>query len=82
MYADHFVVNIPGRLPTGYIQEYSSYHFYGVTLYKDSATAIIWVENQVSLEASETVLGKENFEQYLWEKVCVEISHMQSYNGM
>ena len=76
------MVNTPGHLPNGYIQESSSCHFYGGALYKDSATGIIWVENQVYLGASETVLGKEIFEQQLWEKVCDEISHMHSDNGI
>ena len=65
------VVNTPGWLPTGYGQEYSSPRFHGGTLYNDADTGIIFVENQVSLGSSETVLWKESFEQWLWEKVCV-----------
>ena len=60
---DQFVVNTPGRLSNGYIQESSSSRFHEGTLYNDSDTGIIWVENQVSLGASETVLGKKSFEQ-------------------
>ena len=75
------MVNTPGQLPTGYIQDSSTYHFCGGTLYNDADTGTIWVENQVSLGSSETILGKENFEQWLWEKVCVEISHMNSDNS-
>ena len=41
--ADHFVVNTPGRLPTGYGQESSYYRFCGGTLYNDDSTGIIWV---------------------------------------
>ena len=59
--ADQFVVNAPGQLPTGYGQESSS-HFHGGTFYNDAATVIVWVENQVSLGASGTLLGKECFE--------------------
>ena len=75
---DQFVVNIHGRFSNGYIQESSSSIFHGGTLYNDDATGIIWVENQVYLGASKIVLGKEIFEQRLWEKVCDEISHMHS----
>ena len=59
--ADQFVVNTPGWLPTGYGQDSSFYNLHGGTLYIYAATGIIWVENQVSLGASETVLGKELF---------------------
>ena len=82
MYAEQFVFNTPGHLPTWYIKESSSFQFYGGALYNDAATGIIWVENQVSLGASETVLGKENFVQHIWEKVCDEISHMHSDNSI
>ena len=77
-----FVVNTPGQLTTGYGQDYFSYQFHGVTLYNYAATGIIWVENQVSLGASETVLGKERFEQWLWDQGCVKISNMHSDNGI
>ena len=38
------------------------------------------IEKQVSLGSSETVLGKDSFEQWLWVQACVEISHMHSDN--
>ena len=82
MPADQFVVNTPSRLPTVYGRESSSSCFYGGTLHNDAAIGIIWVENQVSLRASETVLGKKHFEQWIWEKACVEISHMHSDNSI
>ena len=55
------MVNTPGLLPTGYVQESSPYNFHGGTLYNDSAPGIIWFENKVYLGASETVLEKEIF---------------------
>ena len=73
MSADQFVVNTPGRLPSGYGREAPSSRFQGGTIYNDAATGIIWVENQASLGANETVLGKERFEQWLWEQACIEI---------
>ena len=32
-----------------------------------AASGLIWVENQVSLGANETVMGKARFEQWLWD---------------
>ena len=72
------MVNTHGQLPTGYGRESSSSRFHGGGRYNDAATGIIWVGNQVSLGASETVLGKERFEKWLWWQACVEISHMYS----
>ena len=76
------MVNTHGQLLTGYVLESSSSIFHGGSLYKDAATGIIWVENKVSLGSSETVLGKERFEKWLWLEACVEISHMYSKNGI
>ena len=78
VYVDQFVVNIPGQLLTGYGREYSTSLFHGVTLYNDDDTSIIWVENQVSLVASETLLGKERFGLLIWDQACADISHMHS----
>ena len=61
MSADQFLVNKPGRFPTGYGRESSSSRFLVVTVYNDAATGIIWVFNNLSLGSSETVLVKERF---------------------
>ena len=53
------MVNTSVQLPTWYGREPSYYCFHGGILYHDAATGIIWVENKLSLGASETVLGKE-----------------------
>ncbi len=37
----------------------------------DATSGLIWVENQVSLGASETIMGKEQFEQWLYDIACV-----------
>ena len=55
---DQFVVRTPGRLPNGYGRERRENRFHGGTIYNDAASGLIWVENQVSLGANETVLGK------------------------
>ena len=62
---DKFVVRTPGRLPNGYGRERHENCFHGGTIYNDAACGLIWVENQVSLGANETVLGKSLFEEWL-----------------
>jgi hypothetical protein len=60
---DRFICKTPGRLPTNYGQESQGCHFQGGTIYNDSASGLIWVENQVSLGASKKVMGKAHLEQ-------------------
>ena len=55
-YTDQFVVRTPGRLPSGYGRERLQNRFHGSTIYNDTASGLIWVENQVSLGANETIL--------------------------
>ena len=64
---DQYVCKTPGRLPTGYGREGPNNSYQGGTIYNDSASGLIWVENQVSLGASETIMGKEKFEQWLYD---------------
>ena len=63
---DQFICNTTGRLPSGYGREASDRRFQGGTIYNDAASGLIWVENQISLGANETVMGKSQFEQWLW----------------
>ena len=58
---DQFVCRTPGQLPGGYGREGRNGRFNGGTIYNDAASGLIWVENQVSLGASETIMGKERF---------------------
>ena len=60
---DQFVCRTPGRLPSRYSREGANSRFNGGTIYNDAASGLIWVENQVSLGASETIMGKVRFEQ-------------------
>ena len=55
---DQLVVRTPGRVPNVYGRERRENRFHGGTIYNDAASGLIWVENQVSLGANETVLGK------------------------
>ena len=80
--ADQFVVSIPGRLPSGYGREGANSRFHGGTIFRDAASGIIWVENQVSLGTGETILAKVKFEEWLWEQAAAEIRHLHSDNGI
>jgi len=54
----------------------------GGTIFRDAASGIIWVKNQVSLGARETILSKVKFEEWLWEQAAAEIRHLHSDNGI
>ena len=79
---DQFICKTPGRLPTGYGRESKDRHFQGGTIYNDAASGLIWVENQVSLGANETVMGKTRFEQWLWDQCVSEVKHYHGDNGI
>ncbi len=79
---DQFVCRTPGRLPGGYGCESPNGRFHGGTIYNDAASGLIWVENQVSLGSSETIMGKERFEQWLYNTACVEVKHFHCDNGI
>ena len=68
MSTDQFVCKTPGRLPSVFGRERHQNRFHGGTIYNDAASGLIWVENQISLGANETVLGKSWFDQWLWEQ--------------
>ena len=50
----------PGILPSGYGRKRLQNRFHGGTIYNDAAYGLIWVENQVSLGANETLLGNRD----------------------
>jgi hypothetical protein len=68
-------------LPKGYDRESKKRRFQGGTIYNDAASGLIWVENQVSLGANETVVGKACFEQWLWDMAYAEVKHYRGNNG-
>jgi len=43
---------------------------------------LIWVENQVSHGASETIIDKERFEQWLYDIACIEVKKIHGDNGI
>ena len=80
MATDQFVCKTPGRLPSGFGQERHHNRFHGSTIYNDTASGLIWVENKVSFGSNETVLAKSLFEQWLWEQAVAEVSQHHSDN--
>ena len=79
---DQFVVKTPGRQLDGYGREGENNRYHGGTIFNDAASGIIWVENQISLGAGDTIMAKEVFEEWLREKAWVEIKHYHSDNGV
>jgi len=71
---DQLICKTPKRLPTGYGRESQDRRFQGGTIYNDAASGLIWVENQVSLGANETVMGKARFKQWLWDQCVSEVN--------
>ena len=69
-------------MPEGFGRESNDRRFQGGTIYNDAASGLIWVENQVSLGANETVMGKARFEQWLWNMAYAEVKHYHGDNGI
>ena len=79
---DQFIVKTPGRLPTGFGREQSHNRYHGGTIFNDAHSGIIWVENQVSLGAGETIEAKLRFEEWLYDLALAEVKHYRSDNGV
>ena len=79
---DQLFVSTPGQLLTCYGQEGENNWFYGGTIFTVTATGAIWVENQISLGAGETIMAKTYFEEWLWDLACAGIKHIHSNNGV
>ena len=80
--ADKIILHMPGRLPSRYGHECRQNLFCRGTIYNDAMSVLIWVENQVSLGANETVMVKSRFEEWLWEQASSNIYHYHSDNGV
>ncbi len=62
-------------------RESADHHFKGGTIYNDAASGLIWVENQVSLGANETLRGKSHFEQWQCDMAYTEVNHYHGDNN-
>ena len=79
---DQYVVRNPGRLPTEYGRESDTNMLHRGTLFRDAASKYIYVRNQISLSAGETVTAKREFEEWLYEEARVAVKHYHSDNGV
>ena len=77
---DQYVVRTPGRLPWGNGRERDCNKFHGGTIFRDAVSKVIFVENQVSLGAGDTVTSKLCFEEWLWEQAAARMKHYHSGN--
>jgi hypothetical protein len=59
---DQFVSKVRGRLPKTYGKEKDKEKYQGGTVFIDMATGFMYVQNQVSLGAAETLRAKHQFE--------------------
>jgi hypothetical protein len=80
---DQFICKTLGRLPEqGYGRGSNDRRFQGGTIYNDATSGLIWVENQFSLGANETVMDKARSEQWLWDVTYAEVKHCHGDNGI
>ena len=54
----------------------------GELFFHYAASKVIFVENQVSLGAGDTVTSKLCFEEWLWEQAAARVKHYHSDNGV
>jgi hypothetical protein len=59
---DQFVSSLPGRLPNTFRKEKEHKRYSGGTIFIDEASEYFYIQNQVSLGASETIRAKTSFE--------------------
>ena len=80
--SDQFNVHTPGRKLSGYGREALENGFHGGTIYVDSASGLVQVNMQVSMGANETLIGKNKFEQWVYDLALVTIKRYHSDNGV
>ncbi|KAG7373658.1 reverse transcriptase RNA-dependent DNA polymerase [Nitzschia inconspicua] len=61
---DQYVSSVPGRLPHTAGKESSKDKYHGGTIFVDHATSFLFLVNQVSLRAGETIHSKVAFERF------------------
>jgi hypothetical protein len=79
---NQFICKTPGWLPESYGRESKERHFQGGAIYNDAASGLIWVENQFSLGANETVMSMACFKQWLWDMAYAKVKHFHGNNGI
>lgn len=79
---DQYECSKVGRLELGYGRKAEKQCYTGGTLYVESVSGFIWNRNQVSLGAAESILGKIEFEDWLYDNAGKSVSHYHSDNGI
>ena len=82
VHMDQYVSRTPGRLESGFGREGADNRYHGGTIFTDSASGVTSVENQVSLNAGDTLAAKQRFEDWLWEEAWVTVKRYHSDNGI
>ena len=73
MYDDQFFVETPFRMLSGFGKEVTNIRFHRWAIFNDAATGIIWVENHISLGSGESVVGKQQYKEWVWDNNDVEV---------
>ena len=80
--SDQYVVKKTGHLEKGYGCEALHNCYHGGTIFQDAVSNLVRVQNQVSLGAGDTVMGKAAFEDWIWNLTSVMAKHYHSDNGI
>ena len=73
---------MPGRLGKGFGKEIPSNCFRSGTICQYTDSNLGCVQNQVSLKAGETVMGKAAFKEWIWNLAEVLAKYYHSDNGI
>ena len=77
-----FMISTPGWLAKRYGKESSKNYHHGRTIYQHVASGTIWVQNQVSLDHGKTIMGKQCFEEWIYEQSMVKIEYCHADIGI
>ena len=69
-------------MSTGFGREAEHNMFHGGTVFRDTCSKYIFIKNQVSLGAGETISAKNEFGTWLWDSARVTVKHYHSDNGV
>ena len=61
---DQYVCKVKGRLPHTFGKDKEENQYSGGTIFVDHASSFVYVQNQVSLRAGETIQAKHDFEYF------------------
>jgi hypothetical protein len=79
---DTVIVPIPGRLFSGNGGDYAPEKYTCATIFHDAGSGVIKVYPQLSASASDTLLSKAKFEDFLWTEAGVRVRHYHSDQGV